>query len=100
MKTSLIAAAVLVAASASVASAGLIERACIKSERGAGNRSLCGCIQAAADATLSRSDQRLAAKFFRDPHMAQEIRQSDNASHEVFWKRYKEFGATAQGYCS
>lgn len=99
MKTMAIAAA-MVALGATAASAGMIERACVKSERGAAKRSLCGCIQQVADATLSGNDQRLAAQFFKDPHMAQVIRQSDNVSHEVFWKRYKAFGATAQNYCS
>ncbi len=83
----------------SAATAGPIERACMGSDRKAANRALCGCIQNVADHTLSGSDQRLAAKFFRDPHMAQEIRQSDQSSHEVFWKRYKQFGATAEAYC-
>lgn len=77
-----------------------IERACNKSDRKAASRSLCGCIQDAADLVLSTKDQSLAAKFFGDPHKAQEIRQSDNRSHESFWKRYKEFGATAEAFCS
>ncbi len=98
MKTLAIAAAI-VAFGAGLAYAGTIERACLKSDRKAANRNLCGCIQQVADATLTGRDQRLAAKFFKDPHMAQEIRQSDNSSHEVFWKRYKAFGATAQSYC-
>ena len=93
-------AAALAAVMASGAVAGTIERACLKSDRGAGKRSLCGCIQDAADITLTRGDQRLAAKFFRDPHMAQEVRQSDNSSYEVFWKKYKQFGQTAEAYCS
>ena len=95
----LVLAGVMVAAGAAMASAGTIERACNKSDRKAANRSLCGCIQDVADAVLSNKDQSLAAKFFKDPHMAQEIRQSDRASHEAFWKRYKEFGATAKTYC-
>ena len=90
---------VVMAASAAMVSAGTIERACNKSDRKAANRALCGCIQDVADATLSNKDQSLAAKFFKDPHMAQEIRQSDRSSHEAFWKRYKEFGATAKTYC-
>ena len=32
--------------------------------------------------------------------MAQEIRQSDNSGHEVFWKRYSAFGDAAESYCS
>ncbi|MFT6607057.1 MAG: hypothetical protein ACJA2X_002260 [Halocynthiibacter sp.] len=82
------------------AEAGAIERACIRSDRKAANRSLCGCIQNVADQVLSNSDQRLAAKFFKDPQRSQDIRQSNNSSHEVFWKRYKAFGATAEQSCS
>ncbi|WP_208347653.1 hypothetical protein [Pseudaestuariivita rosea] len=80
--------------------ADVIKRACLKSDRQAANRQLCRCIQEAANATLNRSDQRLASKFFADPHMAQEIRQSDSASHETFWQKYKNFGQTAEAYCS
>ena len=93
-------AAVFVALAAGAASAGPIERACMRSDREAANRNLCGCIQDVADATLSRRDQALAAKFFKKPAMAQEVRQSDRPSYEVFWKKYKEFGETAQTYCS
>ena len=82
------------------ADAGVITRACMKADRKAASRRLCGCIQAAANKTLSRSDQRLASKFFKDPHKAQEVRQSDRSSHEVFWKKYKHFGKTAEAYCS
>jgi hypothetical protein len=89
-----------IAASAPLAAvwAGPIETACLRSDRG-GNRALCGCIQNAADLTLSRSDQKTAAKFFADPNKAQEIRQSDRSSHERFWLRYKNFGAAAEAYC-
>lgn len=81
------------------ASAGAVERACLSSDRKAANRNLCGCIQQVADLTLSNSDQRKAAGFFKDPQKAQDIRQSDNRSNEAFWKRYKSFGATASDYC-
>ncbi|WP_052245166.1 hypothetical protein [Halocynthiibacter namhaensis] len=93
---------VLVATLASSVSsfAGTIENACNSSDRSAANRQLCGCIQDVADLTLeSRSDQSMAASFFRDPHKAQEIRQSDRSSHETFWQRYKNFGRTAEVYC-
>lgn len=95
----LVFAAVITAFTAPLAHAGNIERACLKSGRSSASRALCGCIQQAADLTLNRSDQKLAAKFFADPHRAQEIRQSDNRSHEAFWQRYKEFGATAEAFC-
>ena len=81
------------------ASAGAIERACLKSDRKGASRQLCNCVQQVADLTLDSGDQRLAASFFRDPHRAQVIRQSDNSSHERFWKRYREFGANAESYC-
>lgn len=79
--------------------AGDIERACLGSERAGGNRPLCGCIQQAANLTLSTSDQRRAASFFRDPDAAQVIRQSSRRSDEVFWERYQQFGQTAEAYC-
>lgn len=89
-----------VAFTASTVHAGMIESACLKSSRKGVSRQLCGCIQQAADLTLDRSDQRMAAKFFRDPHQAQEVRQSSSRSHEAFWQRYKEFGSTAEAFCS
>lgn len=84
---------------AGAASAELIERACLGSERAGGNRALCGCIQDAANMTLSQSDQRLAASFFKNPDRAQEIRQSPSRQHEIFWKRYRAFGETAEAFC-
>ncbi|WP_323779664.1 hypothetical protein [Thalassovita sp.] len=82
-----------------VAEAGPIDRACMASNRKQKSWALCRCIQDVANQTLSRADQRRAAKFFQDPHKAQEIRQSDSRTHERFWLRYKEFGATAAALC-
>lgn len=81
------------------AQAGPIDRACMSSERG-GNRALCGCIQAVANMTLNGRDQRLAAKFFEKPQMAQDIRMSKTQDHDAFWERYEQFGATASAACS
>lgn len=81
------------------ASAGPIERACMASDRG-GNRSLCGCIQQAADMTLSGGEQRRAAKFFNDPEAAHSTWVSQSKSDDDFWDRYKSFGQTAQAYCA
>ncbi|EPX80891.1 hypothetical protein [Litoreibacter arenae] len=90
---------VVAVVSASAAVAGPIERACNKSDRKSVSRPLCNCVQQVADLTLDARDQRLAATFFSDPHRAQVIRQSDDRGHEAFWKRYKQFGASAEGYC-
>jgi hypothetical protein len=79
--------------------AGPIERACMASDRG-GNRSLCGCIQQAADLTLSGGDQKRAAKFFKDPEAAHATWISQSSSDDAFWDRYKSFGTTAEAYCA
>ena len=96
----IIAAALLVGIAGGTAQAGMIERACLKSDRQAASRTLCGCIQQVADATLDRRDQRMAASFFDDPHRAQEVRQSDRRRDEVFWQKYRRFGSTAESYCA
>ena len=78
---------------------GPLNQACMSSDRKARSRSLCGCIQAVADKTLSGSQQRLAVSFYNDPHKAQEIRQSDRVAHEEFWQDYKNYGETAKRVC-
>ena len=98
MKTMILAGAL--ACIAVPAMADSIERACLKSDRKAANRSLCGCIQDIADLTLSQAEQRRAATFFTDPHKTQEVRQSDARRDEEFWLRYKSFGNQAKTYCS
>jgi hypothetical protein len=82
------------------AQAGVIEQACLNSGRNAASPQLCGCIQQVADLTLQGSEQRKAARFFRDPHQAQEVRQSSRTSDRQFWDRYRAFGAAAETYCS
>jgi hypothetical protein len=60
---------------------------------------LCGCVQYVADRTLSRGEQRRAVRFFRDPHEAQVVRQSDRPRDEAFWPRYRAFADTAERVC-
>ncbi|WP_246175833.1 hypothetical protein [Roseovarius bejariae] len=78
---------------------GPISKACMASDRKARSRQLCGCIQAAADQTLTGSQQRRAVTFYRDPHSAQEIRQSDRGGNERFWKAYSDYGERARQLC-
>lgn len=78
---------------------GPIQRACLASDRKARSSELCGCIQAVADQTLSPADQRLAVGFYADPHRAQEIRQSDRAGHESFWRNYTDYAERAEQTC-
>ncbi len=89
----------LMSATALPAEAGTMSRACMKSDRKAKSRNTCRCLQSVADAKLSRRDQAKAAKFFKDPQLAQSIRQSDKRSDELFWKRYKAFGVTFSASC-
>lgn len=96
----IIIAAAMLMLTAPLAISGPIDSACVRSDRAQGNAPLCGCIQQVADQTLSRSDQRRAAKFFRDPHQAQEVQTSNSHSDSAFWSRYTDFANTAAAYCS
>jgi hypothetical protein len=49
--------------------------------------------------TLSRSDMRTGARFFRDPGRAQEVQLSDTARNDAFWSRWQRFGETAEALC-
>ena len=84
---------------ATPAGAKAIERACMKSDR-ASSRATCSCIQRVADYKLTRSEQRKGAKFFKEPQLAQDTRQSNNSSNEVFWKKWKDFGNSASQACN
>ena len=79
--------------------AGPISAACLASDRKARSRKVCGCIQYAANQTLTGSQQRRAVGFYADPHRAQEIRQSDRASDERFWRAYNEYADRARQLC-
>lgn len=79
---------------------GPISRACMSAGRQKASRTRCGCVQAVANQSLTASDQRRGARFFDDPHQAQETRQSDNPASEAFWLRWKAFGDTAGRICS
>lgn len=80
--------------------AGPIETACSRSDRSNGNRALCRCIQSVANQTLTRSDQRRAARFFRDPQRAQDMRTSSSTRDSAFWTRYRAFGSAAERHCA
>lgn len=96
LKPAVIIAAVVLTAPFAVA--GPIDSACKGSDRRS-SAQLCGCIQQAADLTLSRADQRRAASFFRDAQRAQDVRMSKSNADNAFWARYKNFASTAQAYC-
>jgi hypothetical protein len=80
--------------------AGPIETACNRSDRAAATRSLCRCIDNVAQQTLTRSEQRRAARFFSNPDEAQSVRMSRTAADNEFWARYRNFGSAAERFCS
>lgn len=90
----------IVLAGASSALAGPVANACIASPRAKGDAALCDCIQQAADRTLHRSEQRRAARFFKDPDAAQQVRMSKSAGDNEFWARYRAFGEMAEAFCA
>ena len=93
-------AALLVPLVPAPASASALERACLRSDRPQATRALCRCIGSVADQTLTRAEQRRAARFFRDPQLAQDVRMSRSARDNEFWTRYRAFGAAAERRCS
>ncbi|PJE28922.1 hypothetical protein SAMN06297129_1221 [Pseudooceanicola antarcticus] len=82
------------------AQADTIRKACLKSPNGAASYQLCGCIQGVADLVLSSRDQRTAAKLFRSPDKAQDMKMSASRSDERFWEKYSYFGSIAQEQCA
>lgn len=100
MKHLVIAVALASSALATPASAsGLIERACLGSDRPAASRVLCGCLQSVADAVLSPSQQQRGATFFADPHKSQDAKASDHPADNAFWERWEYFAEIAVQHC-
>nr|WP_170614710.1 hypothetical protein [uncultured Ruegeria sp.] len=77
-----------------------IKQACLASDRAAATRDRCSCIQHVANQALTRSDQKTVAKWFTDPHKAQELKMSKTARDDALWDRYQNFGQMAQAICS
>ncbi len=81
------------------AEAGFIGNACLKSNRPGSSRALCNCIDKVAKNNMTRQQQKKAAKFFGDPHKAQQVRQSSRKSDEQLWENYKAFSKQAVKTC-
>ena len=82
------------------ADAAQIKRACLASDREAATRARCRCIQRVADQALTRSDQKTVAKWFTNPHQAQELKMSQTPRDDALWDRYQNFGQMAQAICN
>ncbi|WP_170473470.1 hypothetical protein [Ruegeria arenilitoris] len=89
----------LTAVSPTLTEAAQIKRACLASDRAAATRDRCNCIQRVANQALTSSDQKTVAKWFTDPHQAQELKMSQSAQDDALWDRYQNFGQMAQAVC-
>lgn len=78
---------------------GPINSACLAQGRRDATRARCGCIQAVANQSLSRSQQQRSVRYFDDPGQLQEVRQSSSASNRAFWDAWKRFAETAETVC-
>lgn len=90
---------VLVASAMPAVAGSEIERACLRADRAAASKALCGCIQDVAEAMLTSGERRRVVKFFRDPHLTQDLRASSRRADERFWERYVAFGRAARKHC-
>jgi len=79
---------------------GPIRTACLQSTRERKSSRLCGCIQSVADQTLTHAQQRRSVAFYSNPHLAQDVRQSDRGSDERFWEAYSDYAERAEGICA
>lgn len=78
---------------------GPVSTACRTHNRQSADASRCGCIQAAADLTLSQSQQKRGARFFADPELLQQMKLSDTPQDERFWDTWARFAETAELLC-
>ncbi|EBA05460.1 hypothetical protein RB2150_15261 [Rhodobacteraceae bacterium HTCC2150] len=81
-----------------LSSAKAIKKDCLKAGRG--TLSQCSCIQSVANRTLSNSQQRKGATFFKDPQKAQDTRQSSRSADNKMWDAWKKFGNVAAEQCN
>jgi hypothetical protein len=78
---------------------GPILTACSRQPRTAATRARCGCVQAAADLTLTAQEQRRATQYFNNPDSLQEMKLSDSPANERLWSRWARFAETAEALC-
>lgn len=78
---------------------GVIETACLRSDRPAANNVLCGCIQQVANAVLASGDQRKGARFFSEPELSQDAKVARGEADRQFWLKWEIFAASAVKHC-
>ncbi|MEP2640821.1 hypothetical protein [Roseobacter sp.] len=78
---------------------GPIGAACLAHQRKGATRARCGCVQAAANQTLSAEQQQRSVRFFSEPGQLQDVRQSSAPGNERFWDAWKQFADRATLLC-
>lgn len=79
---------------------GPIGAACNVHNRRTASKARCGCVQAAANLTLSQSEQQRSARFFAEPELLQQVKLSDSPASERFWYAWAAFAETAETLCA
>lgn len=78
---------------------GPIATACLIHDRRGTSTARCGCVQAAANLTLSQAQQQRSSRFFNEPELLQAIKLSDTPENERFWAVWAAFAETAEELC-
>jgi hypothetical protein len=78
---------------------GPIATACLIHDRRGASKARCGCVQAAANLTLSQAQQQRSSRFFNEPELLQAIKLSDTPENERFWAVWAAFAETAEELC-
>ena len=78
---------------------GPIANACLQQDRRGVSQARCGCVQAAADLTMSQSVQQRSVRFFNEPELLQAMKLSDTPENERYWAIWASFSETAETLC-
>lgn len=78
---------------------GPIANACLQQDRRGASQARCGCVQAAADLTMSQSVQQRSVRFFNEPELLQAMKLSDTPENERYWAIWASFAETAEQLC-
>ncbi|MDW3224360.1 MAG: hypothetical protein R8G34_16020 [Paracoccaceae bacterium] len=79
---------------------GPIGSACLAQNRRSATQQRCGCIQEVANRTLTSSQQARSTRFFNEPSLLQDVRQSSAPSNVRFWEAWQRFAETSQAVCA
>lgn len=79
---------------------GPIGTACLNHRKRDATQARCGCIQQVANQTLTQAQQQRSVRYFSEPSLLQEVRQSSAPANQRFWEAWKNFSETAETQCA